>query len=234
MENLKMLKYIFSFLALITAISAFAQKPERYELLIGADLSRFVVPIIDSTRFGWEVSADYELLNDMFVNIEIGSQNTRFKASGYNYNSAGAYTRLGVDYNFMKHVDEESTDKLLVGFRYGFTTFYHEADNITLSNEVWGKLNNQKVDRTWLSANWFEATTGMRAHLINNFYLGWTVRFRVRLWLQEDEIMEPYHIPGFGRAWNNSWVGVNYSLYYQIPLFKKKTREVESDKALSK
>ncbi|MBN1769303.1 MAG: hypothetical protein JXR50_00520 [Prolixibacteraceae bacterium] len=224
MEKAKMLKYIFSIATLLVAFTTFAQKPDRHQLLLGVDLSRFVVPILDSTRFGWEVSADYELLNDMYVNVEIGSQNTRFKTAGYHYNAAGAYTRLGVDYNFMKHVDEESTDKLLVGFRYGFSTFYHEADQITLSDEIWGELSNQEVERNWLTANWVEATTGMRARLINNFYMGWTIRFRVRLWLQKDKIMEPYHIPGYGRAWNNSWVGVNYSLYYQIPLFKKKSQ----------
>lgn len=224
MEKAKMLKYIFSIATLLVAFTTFAQKPERHQLLLGVDLSRFVVPIIDSTRFGWEVSADYELLNDMFVNVEIGSQNTRFKTPDYQYNAAGAYTRLGVDYNFMKHVDEESTDKLLVGFRYGFSTFYHEADQITLRDKIWGDLSNQEVERNWLTANWVEATTGMRARLINNFYMGWTIRFRVRLWLQKDKIMEPYHIPGYGRAWNNSWVGVNYSLYYQIPLFKKKSQ----------
>ncbi|MDA3817832.1 MAG: DUF6048 family protein, partial [Prolixibacteraceae bacterium] len=226
MENWKMLRYIFSLLALFITIGSVAQKPEYkyHQVSLGVDLSRFAVPIIDSTRYGWEVSADYELLKDMFVNLEIGSQTTQFNSPQYHYLSKGAYTRLGVDYNFMKQVDEKSTDQLLVGIRYGFTTFFHEADNITLYNDIWGNMSNQKTERTWLASNWVEATTGMRAHLINNFYLSWTVRFRVRLWLQEDEVMEPYYIPGFGRAWNNSWVGVNYSLYYKIPLFKTKVK----------
>jgi hypothetical protein len=226
-----MLKYIFSLLALFLTTITVAQKTEYkyHDVSLGVDLSRFIVPIIDSSRYGWELSADYELLNDMFVNLEIGAQNTQFRAPQYHYFSKGAYTRLGIDYNFMKHIDERSTDQLLVGIRYGFTTFFHQADNITLYDNIWGDMPNLKTDRNWLTANWLEATTGMRAHLFNNFYLGWSVRFRVRLWLQEDEIMEPYYIPGFGRAWNNSWVGVNYSLYYKIPLFKTKVKPPKED-----
>lgn len=225
----KMSKSIFSLLLIALSLSALSQNNDRHGLSIGADLSRFVLPFIDSTRYGWEVSGDYELLKEMFVCAEIGSQTTRFNAPKYNYRSNGAYTRLGVDYNFMKHVDDQSTDQLLIGLRYGFTTFYHEADNVTIVNNIWGNLENESIQRKWLGANWMEITTGMRAHLFNNFYLGWTARFKVKLWFQNDAIMQPYSIPGYGRGWSTSSLGFNYSLYYKIPLLKKRSvKEIEA------
>lgn len=222
MAHLKILKYIFSFLMLFSFISVRSQNVDRYKVALGVDLSRFVVPFIEKGRLGWELTADTELLKDMFVSLEVGSQTYNFTVPKYNYSSGGAYTRLGVDYNYMKHIDSESTDKLFVGLRYGFTTFYHQSDNIKIESPVWGNIENINVDRNWLSANWMEVSTGMRAHLFNNFYLGWSARFRIKLWLQPDLIMQPYYIPGYGRAWSNTWVGFNYSLYYQIPLFKKR------------
>lgn len=199
-------------------------------LSVGADLSRFLVPVIDSTRYGWEVSGDFELLKDMFVVAEIGSQNTAFKHPNYQYQAGGAYTRLGVDYNYMKHLDPISTDQLLVGLRYGFTTFWHQADQIIVNDPVWGNFTGGSLDRKWLGANWLEITTGMRAELLRNLYLGWSVRFRINIWQQPDASMQPYHVPGYGRAWNNSAVGFNYSLYYKIPIIKKKDPAKKTDK----
>jgi hypothetical protein len=41
------------------------------------------------------------------------------------------------------------------------------------------------------------------------------------LYKTEDEIMDPYKIPGYGKGKSKSVLGFNYSLYYKIPLFKK-------------
>jgi hypothetical protein len=214
------LKSIFSLVLLVSAMQVFSQ--EWKGLSLGADLSRFIVPAVDSTRYGWEVSGDFELMKDVFGVVEIGSQNTAFDHANYDYKSGGGYTRVGVDYNYMKHLDPESTDQLLVGLRYGFTTFWHEADNIIVHDPIWGNFTGGSIDRKWLGANWMEITTGMRAELLRNLYLGWSIRFRINIWQQADDHMQPYHVPGYGRAWNNSAVGINYSLYYKIPIIKKK------------
>lgn len=227
----KMSRYIFSVLLVGLSLNILAQKNDWHGILIGADLSRIVLPFVDSTRFGWEVSGNYEIINDLFGSVEIGSQTTAFKLPTYTYNSNGAYTRLGVDYNFMKHVDDQSTDNLLIGIRYCFTTFYHEANNITVVDDIWGNFQNGTINRNWLGANWLEVTTGMRAHLFNNFYLGWSARFKIKVWFQNDAYMQPYYIPGYGRGWSNSGIGFNYSLYYKIPIFKK--RPVQEKQALN-
>jgi hypothetical protein len=216
------LKSIFSLIMLVSSMQVFSQ--EWKGLSLGTDLSRFVVPIVDSTRYGWEVSGDFELLKDMYGVVEIGSQNTAFDHVNYDYKSGGAYTRVGVDYNYMKHLDPESTDQLLVGLRYGFTTYWHEASNIVVRDPVWGDYSGGNIERKWLGANWMEITTGMRAELLRNLYLGWSIRFRINIWQQSDNQMKPFHIPGYGRAWNNSAVGINYSLYYKIPIIKKKDK----------
>ncbi|MDA3929136.1 MAG: DUF6048 family protein [Prolixibacteraceae bacterium] len=220
---MKTLRYIFSLLLLLISMHSFSQKHEWKGINVGADLSRFIVPIIDSTRYGWEVSGDIEILKDLFAVVEIGSQSTKLNLPDYSYSANGAYTRLGVDYNYMEHLDPDSPDKLFIGLRYGFTTFAHEAKNITISDDIWGEINNGVIDSKVLTSNWMEVTTGMRANLFNNFYLSWSVRFRINIWQQPDLQMQPYHIPGYGRAWNNSGVGFNYTLSYKIPIIKKRT-----------
>lgn len=221
MVKKKISKYTFSLLLLLLAMGVTAQNEDRRGLSLGLDLSRFATPLVDTTRFGWELSADYELLDDLFGVVELGSQSTRFQPENYTYRSDGIYTRLGVDYNYMKHVDSESTDKLFIGLRYAFTTYFHEAGNIIIYDPVWGDFTQDAVERKFLSANWMEVATGMRARLFNNFYLGWSARFRVKIWFQGDQVMQPYHIPGYGRGWAASRMGFNYSLYYRIPLMKK-------------
>jgi hypothetical protein len=214
-------KYTFSILLVFIAMNSFAQNEERKGISIGIDLSRFFLPIVDSTRTGWEISGNYEITKDLFGYVELGTQSTEFNDPEYHYSSKGGYTRIGIDYNYMKHVAPESADKMLIGIRYGFTSFYHEADNISISDDIWGTSEGSYIERTWMSASWMEITMGMKAHLFNNFYMGWTTRFKVKLWEQNDDQMEAYYIPGFGRAWSNTRIGLNYSLFYKIPLSKK-------------
>lgn len=217
----KILKYIFSFLLFVSSTSLNAQEKEWNGISVGCDLSKFIVPIIDTTRFGWEFSGDFEILKDLFIAAELGSNSTNFTKPGYEYSSNGAYTRLGVDYNFMKHIDLESKDKMFVGLRYGFTTFTHDANQINIKDKSWGDFEGGDVEPTWLAANWLEVGAGIRARLFNNFYLGWSARIRIKLGVSNDGVMQPYYIPGYGNPWNNTSAGFNYSLYYKIPIYKR-------------
>jgi hypothetical protein len=219
----KMSKYIFSLILVLQALLLSAQKPEWNGISVGVDLSRFVVPFVDSTRYGWQFSGDYEIIKDVFLVADIGSETANLKTSTYNYHSTGGYTRLGADYNYMKHIDPESKDKMLVGLRYGFTTFYHEANNITIHDKTWGDLTGVTIPGSWLAANWVEVATGMRARLFNNFYLGWSASLRIKLGVTTDTKLFPYIVPGYGKPWTSTWIGFNYSLYYKIPIYKKKT-----------
>jgi len=225
----KILKYIFSLSLLLTSLWLNAQKQEWNGLSVGADLSRFVVPFIDTTRYGWEFMGDYEIISDLFLAAEIGYETTNLHTLHYDYKLAGGYTRLGVDYNFMKHIDPESPDKMLVGLRYGFTTFYHNASNIQINDNYWGNYAGGKVNTNWLTAHWVEVATGMRTRLFNNFYLGWSVRMRIKLGMGNDPTIYPYTIPGYGKAWNNTSMGFNYTLGYKIPIYKKKKVALPAD-----
>lgn len=229
MNLAKTFYYTFNLILLFLNLQSIAQETRWHAISLGADLSRIAVPFIDSTRYGWEISGNYEFIDDVFARVEFGSQSTDFtKANQYHYQSSGAYTRIGIDYNYMKHVDPDSNDKLFIGALYGFTTFYHQADHIRINNSIEYDIVNYTIDRKWLNANWFEISTGMQSHLIHNFYLAWSVRFRIKLWFQPDNIMYTYSIPGYGRAWSNSWVGFNYSLYYKIPFAKKKNQKTSN------
>lgn len=202
-----------------------AFKPEIRSINLGTDLTRFALPILDTTRMGWEVSGDFELLKDMFVGAEVGFQTTKVEKTNYTYSGNGYYTRIGVDYNFMKHVDEKSLDKMLIGLHYGFTTFNHQAENVRVPSTYFGDFTGGTIENNWLSANWLEVALGMRTELLANFYLGWSLRIRMKVWAENDPNMQPYYIPGFGRAYGNNAFGFNYSLFYQIPIKKKQKPE---------
>lgn len=230
MAKKKTLKYIFSLTLVILYLGSQGQKPYKKGLSIGGDLSKLVVPFIDTTRYGWEFSGDYEILKDLFGVVEIGSETYDFSKSLYDYHASGIYTKIGVDYSFGKHLDVLPNDKMFIGLRYAFTTFAHKAENITVKDNVWGDYTGGNIDYNWLVANWLEVGFGMRAHLFNNFFLGWSARVKIMLGVTDDRELAPYGIPGYGNAWNTSAIGINYSLFYKIPLeisFKKKDKPVE-------
>lgn len=221
MVKKKILKYFFSLSCFLLIMTCGAQ--EKWQgISAGVDLSRIALPFIDTTRYGWQVNADLELLPDMLVDVEIGSETTNLDKANYLYKSSGGYTRVGVDYNFMKHLEANSDGKIMIGLRYCFTTFYHQAESIRVADSYWGDYLGGSVDTRWMSANWAEVALGLRSHLFNNFYLGWSARIKIMIWPGNDKILAPFNIPGYGRANSNNAIGFNYSLYYMIPIKKKK------------
>lgn len=187
----------------------------------GCDLSRFLLPFTDSTRTGWEISAEYEFKPNLYAVFETGTQHTRLNELYYNYRADGYYARMGVDYNFMNRKGVSRQDMFFVGARYAFSIYGHEAMDVGVRNELYGPFSGGYVPSSTHNAHWFELLAGLRVRLFSNFFLGWSIRGRILFAQDKNNPIEPYHIPGFGRGFGGGYVGVNYSIYYKIPLFNK-------------
>jgi hypothetical protein len=229
MGKKKIVRFIFSLVLLLGTQPLLSQETEWKGISLGVDLSRIAIPFIDTTRYGWQFSGDYEILKDLFLLAELGSETTTLNKADYFYKSSGVYTRLGVDYNYINHIDNGNKDMMFIGVRYGFTTFYHQASDIIIKNNVWGDFPSEDIDTRWLAGNWFEIATGMRTRLFNNFYLGWSAKVKMKIGVTNDNVLSPYNVPGYGNTWNNTSVGFSYSLIYKIPIYKKKVKSTDTN-----
>lgn len=59
-----------------------------------------------------------------------------------------------------------------------------------------------------------------------NFYMGWTVRYRLMFSHKKNTYSQPWYIPGFGT--DSSPFGFTYTVGYRFSFGKKMKRKIES------
>ncbi|NJM80872.1 MAG: hypothetical protein HC854_16945, partial [Flavobacterium sp.] len=80
-----------------------------------------------------------------------------------------------------------------------------------------------------LSASWIEVVGGMKAKIFNNFFMGFSLRLNYLVADKKPENFDNLYIPGFNRTYDGKFgAGLNYTLSYFIPIYKKTKTKVES------
>ncbi len=225
----KMLKYILSISLLIGSISMFGQKVEEQEkqkepfdpgFAFGLNLGPFITRIYDDERTGFEATARFKYNRKWFAIGELGYENTSFDDKSYEYESNGSFLRLGFDYNFFKVEEFGNNDNVILGLRYGIGITEFNSNHYTISEGYWGDYEGS-IPSTTSNAHWGEFVFGLRSEVLKNFYMGWSVRMRRLIAVNQDGDFEPYSIPGFGKRDNTTNLSFTYNLEYHLP-FKKK------------
>ena len=205
-------------------------------LRFGTDLIGLTKTFVDKDKSEFEISADMVFYKYLF-NVEFGylqvnrigvfdptgTDSGLLEGESYDYQSEGSYLRFGPDINLLKNDPDRSV--LLFGLRYGLSRF---KDDIVfeMQEDVWpnaamvrGEAQNDEV-----RASWLEATTGLKVKVWKDVWLGYTARFKFGLSVKGADNLEPFDVPGYGRAAENTYWGFNYYLFYTLPLRRDKGR----------
>ena len=229
MKKMKItLKYCISLLLLFFLVlgNASGQEGRIKGLRVGYDVSRVLLPYIDTTRTAFEFSADFEVRPYYYLVAEYGRQKVNFTNQWYEYASEGYFYRVGFDYNFLgKKLPVNHYEMVFMGFRYGHASYSHWLDSIYVGDNYWGDVFIENYGPVDLHANWFEITGGIRGELFKNCFIGWNFRARVMINQKKDDTIYPYYIPGFGLGDRKTTIGFNYYILFRIPLYKVKARK---------
>ena len=136
------------------------------------------------------------------------------------YKTSAPYVRLGVDYNLMKNKHDKY--RLYGGVRYGFTNFKFDVSNPYVHDPIWGRPADYAAYGVKAHYHWLEAAFGVEATIMGPFKLGWSIRYRNRLFHGTDEIDNAWYVPGFGKA-GTSNIGATFNAIFELPI-KKKTK----------
>ncbi len=185
-------------------------------LRIGFDVGRVANYFLQNRKnFGLEAYADVGYQKWLGV-VEAGyARNTDGRPGVYEYTGNGVYGRFGVERNMLRGGD----DAVFWGLRYGVGRVGYRYDSYTVRDTVWGNASGSVPQSSGLM-HWGELVGGLKGRLWNNFYLGFTLRFRTRLAGNIDSDTGPVLVPGYGRSAKNTQFGVSYYVSYRIP-FKK-------------
>jgi len=217
-----------SLLACPTRLSAQSTRPLQTEetekqpfyqgVMVGVDVFGFLNQVLGSDARSTEVSIEANLQNRFFPVVELGygSIDTTDDETKIHFKTSAPYFRLGLNYNVF-YRKPHLPGYLTAGLRYGFSSFNYDVQAPDMTDPNWGHTQIP-VNYTGVKSNtgWLEAVLGLRANVYKNFYLGFSVRYRARLHMTQNENSEPYYIPGFGRAKPTNF-GITYNMIYKLP-----------------
>lgn len=224
-----MLKYTLSISLLLITASSFAQlkekdkkqQPQKPGLSVGINIGTFIIKAFEPERSGIEASARLKFNHQWFAMGEVGYENVSFDKEALAYESNGSFIRLGGDYNFFNIEEIDNNDNIIVGFRYGFAWTEYSSNRFTIKDEYWGNYTGS-IGSATSTAHWGEAVFGLRSEVLKNIYMGWSVRIRSLIKLTNDDQLEPYAIPGYGKRDNKTNLSFTYNLEYHLPFSRKK------------
>lgn len=212
-------------------------KPKRTDNFVrmkgirfGVDATRpFQDLWVKGNRYGYEFSADMELWPNLFPVIESGYDIMKIKNNYIDYTGKGGYSRIGMDYNFLQAENKDDKNILFAGLRYGFTLARQQVDSYLIES-YWGPTTGSFEDQNYF-AHWGEFLLGIKGEILHNFYMGWTIRGKVKLNYKDLGIPQVYFIPGYGKAEKGFNFDFTYSLYYNLPWdFRKSIGHEKTDK----
>jgi hypothetical protein len=227
-----MLKFIFSLALLCVSISGNAQVkdttavvyPERYGLRVGVDLHRLSKSFYEKDYKGLEIVGDYRLTRRFYLAGELGNEEKTVDDDRLNFTTKGTYFKAGFDYNtFENWLDMENM--IYVGMRYGISSFSQTLNSYKIYDPTNYYGENTVISGTkfnGLTANWIEIIGGVKAELFSNLYLGFSLRLNYLVSNKKPDGFDNLYIPGFNRTYDGKFgAGVNYTLSYFIPIYKK-------------
>ena len=220
---MKILNFIF--VLCLLAASSYGQKepqkkikPKRIDnyirmkgIRVGVDLTR---PFQDywtkGNRYGTEFSADMELWPNLFPVFESGVDFMKLKTTYIDYKSSGSYSRFGMDYNLLQAENKNDKNIFIIGVRYGFAIAKQQVNNY-LVDSYWKPSNGSFGSQNY-GAHWGEFLIGMKGEIFKNFYLGWTIRGKIKINAKDLGLPPAYFIPGYGKADHGFNADFTYSI----------------------
>lgn len=211
-------------------------KPKRTDnyihmsgIRLGMDVTR---PFQDlwtkGNRYGTEFSADMEIWPNLFPVFESGYEVLKLKTYNIDYVGKGSYSRIGLDYNFLQAENKGDKNSLYFGLRYGFSLAKQQVNQYQIDS-YWGPETGSFANQNFF-AHWGEFLVGIKGEIFNNFFMGWTIRGKVKFNNKDLGLPPVYFIPGFGKAEKSFNLDFTYSVYYNIPWdFRKQVKATKKD-----
>lgn len=150
-----------------------------------------------------------------------GYTNYNYTSEKYSYHTDGIFFRAGADFNILKPEKAMGIYWGGIGVHYGISFYNSEASSITFKDTYWGTIITS-VPKSSNVGHFIEFTPGMRAELIKNISIGWSISIRTLLYNTSGNDNKPVYLPGFGDGSKRISTGLNYYIVFNIP-YKKIT-----------
>ena len=118
------------------------------------------------------------------------------EVTGLTYKTTAPYFRLGMDWNILRK--KHQPNRMYAGFRYAFTSYNVDIIRENLPDPVWQTKTGFGVEGMSRNMHWMELVLGIDAKVFGPLHLGWTVRYKRRLFHNDGTLGATWYVPGFG------------------------------------
>lgn len=215
---------VTSSLLLLSPVTARAQKKVVAETPDTIPLFRGMAVSIDAFGLGQMILSDYgqyeaslriNLKDKYFPVFELGygKANTTDEGTNINFKTSAPYARVGMDWNLMKN--KHDIYRLYGGARYGFTSYKFDIKGPDMTDPVWGTTSPYEASGVSCYYHWLEAVFGVDAKIWGPIRMGWSVRYKRRLFRNDGDVGNTWYVPGFGRQ-GSSRFGGTFNITYEL------------------
>lgn len=160
--------------------------------LVGAGMLMF------SDYGQYEGALRINLHDEWFPIIEAGIGKARCddEMTRIYYSTSAPYFKIGIDKNLLK--DKHGPNRLYAGLRYAFTNYKVDISRPNFDDPVWKWDTGYGIKDAPCKLHWIEAVVGIDSKVFGPFHLGWSVRYKRRVYHKEGDFGSTWYVPGYG------------------------------------
>lgn len=134
------------------------------------------------------------------VELGLGKANAYDETTKLTYKTSAPYGRIGCDFNIMKN--KHDIHRLYAGFRYAFTSYKFDVMSPGVVDPIWKTQCEYGAQGVSAYYHWLEFVVGVDAKIWKCFRMGWSARYKRRLFHNDGDIGKTWYVPGYGKQGN--------------------------------
>lgn len=163
----------------------------------------------------YEAALRVNLKNRYFPVFELGygTADTNNPTTNIKYKTSAPYWRFGLDFNIAKHKHDDY--RIYVGARYAMTYYKFDVAGTGIKDPVWGDDANYGMNGVSANYHWMELLFGVDAKIAGPFRLGWSLRYRKRLFHNDGDMGNTWYVPGYGKQ-GGTRLGGTFNVIFEL------------------
>lgn len=147
------------------------------------------------------------------IELGLGKADANDVATSLHYKTSAPYGRIGCDFNILKN--KHDIYRLYGGFRYAFTSYKYDLEGPNLKDPIWGDEVPYGATDVSCNYHWIEGVFTVDARIWGPIRMGWSLRYRRRLFNDDGPLGNTWYVPGYGKQ-GSSRLGGTFNISFEL------------------
>lgn len=145
--------------------------------------------------------------------IGLGRADGTDEGTKLHYKTSAPYGRIGCDFNLLKN--KHDVYRLYGGVRYALSYYKYDLSSPDITDPIWGGTTSYGATGVSCNYHWLEAVFGVDAKIWGPIRMGWSLRYKRRLFHNDGELGGTWYVPGYGKQ-GGSRFGGTFNITFEL------------------